>query len=109
MPLHSYVPGSEHNKSAGKVDIKSWIDSVIKATGGTLVGAPAKASSPKGGSVATALVKSDPSNGKFAIKDKDTAMAAAFAYLRANGAFPEDNDDDSDDMIFGDDDNLDDY
>ena len=31
------------------------------------------------------------------------AMAAAFAYLRSKGAFPEDNDDDSDDMIFGDD------
>ena len=36
-------------------------------------------------------------------------MAAAFTFLRSKGAFPEDNDDDSDDMVFGDDDNLDDY
>ena len=37
-------------------------------------------------------------------------MAAAFAFLRSKGAFPEDNDDDDDDdMIFGDDTNLDDY
>ena len=42
-------------------------------------------------------------------KDKDLAMAAAFTFLREKGAFPEDDGDDSDDMIFGDDDNLDDY
>ena len=47
--------------------------------------------------------------GKFALKDKDAAMAAAFTFLRSKGAFPEDDGDDSDDMIFGDDDNLEDY
>ena len=45
----------------------------------------------------------------FALKDKDAAMAAAFAFLRTKGAFPEDDGDDSDEMVFGDDDNLDDY
>ena len=40
---------------------------------------------------------------------RQRAMAAAFAFLRTKGAFPEDDGDDSDDMIFGDDDNLDDY
>ena len=38
----------------------------------------------------TAVVVSDPSKGKFAIKDKDTAMAAAFNFLRSKDAFPED-------------------
>ena len=61
------------------------------------------------GTVIVAVCKSDPDNGKFALKDKDAAMAAAFAFLRSKGAFPEDDGDDSDDMIFGDDDNLDDY
>ena len=61
------------------------------------------------GNIVCAVVKSDPEKGKFALKDKDAAMAAAFAYLRSKGAFPEDDGDDSDDMIFGDDDNLDDY
>ena len=61
------------------------------------------------GKVIVAVCKSDPEKGKFALKDKDAAMAAAFAYLRTKGAFPEDDGDDSDDMIFGDDDNLDDY
>jgi len=109
LAIVAYVPDGSHNKSAGKVDIGAWIASVCKAVGGEIVKAPAAADSPKGGHTAVAVCKSDPSNGKFAIKDKDAAMAAAFAYLRANGAFPEDNDDDSDDMIFGDDDNLDDY
>ena len=33
-------------------------------------------------------------------------MAAAFGFLRSKGAFPEDDGDDSDDMIFGDDDSA---
>jgi len=61
------------------------------------------------GKVVVAVAKSNPEAGKFALKDKDAAMAAAFGYLRSVGAFPEDDGDDSDDMIFGDDDNLEDY
>jgi hypothetical protein len=40
---------------------------------------------------------------------QDTAMAAAFAYLREHGAFPDDDDDDDDEVCFGDDafDNID--
>ena len=38
------------------------------------------------------------------VKDKDAAMAAAFAFLRENGAFPEDTgDSDDDECCFGDD------
>ena len=109
LAIVAYVPADEHNKSASKVDIQKWIDEVCKATGATVTKPPAAANSPKGGKFATAVCKSDPSAGKFAIKDKDTAMAAAFQFLRSVGAFPEDDGDDSDDMIFGDDDNLDDY
>ena len=54
-------------------------------------------------------IAADADKGKFPLKDKDSAMAASFAFLRSKGAFPEDDGDDSDDMIFGDDDNLDDY
>ena len=57
-----------------------------------------------------AKIPGNPDKGKFPLKDKDAAMAAAFDYLRKHGAFPEDDgDDDDDEMIFGDDDNLDDY
>jgi len=125
LAMVAYVPDNEHNKSAEKVDVGAWMDDVCakvgavvekkafkttslipnSKTGDLLTGTTGKIS----GKVVTAVAKSNPEAGKFALKDKDLAMAAAFAYLRAKGAFPEDNDDDSDDMIFGDDDNLDDY
>merc|ERR1719502_2372389 len=74
-----------------------------KRTGDILTGTPGKIK----GKIVVAVAKSDPEKGKFALKDKDAAMAAAFAFLRSKGAFPEDDGDDSDDMVFGDDDNLD--
>merc|ERR1719152_691171 len=76
-----------------------------KRTGDILSGEPAKIK----GKIVVAVAKADPDKGKFPLKDKDAAMAASFTYLRSKGAFPEDNDEDSDEMIFGDDDTLDDY
>ena len=121
------MPANEFNKSAEEVDVTAWLTDVLskvggdvtkpaavttsvipdKKTGSIIDGSPSKGKI--NGKVMVAVCKSDPEKGKFALKDKDAAMAAAFAFLRAQGAFPEDNDDDSDDMIFGDDDNLDDY
>jgi len=125
LAMVAYVPADEHNKSASKVDVSKWMEdvcakvgaSVTKTayattsmipnakTGDLLTGTTGKIT----GKVVCAVAKSDPEKGKFALKDKDAAMAAAFAFLRSKGAFPEDDGDDSDDMIFGDDDNLDDY
>merc|ERR1719502_570770 len=102
----AYVPA----KKASVIDAAEWMQEVLSCVGGTvMMRPPAPADSPEGGLVVEAAVKADPDNGKFALKDKDVAMAAAFAFLRSKGAFPEDDGDDSDDMIFGDDDNLDDY
>jgi hypothetical protein len=110
LALVAYVPDKAHNKSAEKVDVAEWMTSVLKAVGGTvMMKPPAPATSPAGGAYVIAVIKGDKEAGKFPLKDKDAAMAAAFSYLRSKGAFPEDNDDDSDEMIFGDDDNLDDY
>jgi hypothetical protein len=44
---------------------------------------PTPADSPEGGLVACAIVTGDPDANKFPIKDKDTAMASAFAFLRS--------------------------
>ena len=105
LAIVGYVPEDK----LAKVGIEAWMEAVCEAVGGTVEGAPAKAASPNGGLVASAVVLSDADKGKFALKDKDAAMAAAFAHLRSKGAFPDDDGDDSDDMVFGDDDNLDDY
>ena len=106
LAIVAYVPKDK----AEKVDAVEWMTEVLAACGGTVMMSPPQAAdSPDGGLTVEGVVKADPENGKYAIKDKDLAMAEAFTFLRSKGAFPEDNGDDSDDMIFGDDDNLDDY
>ena len=105
LAMVAYVPAG----SAEKVLLADWLHHVCAAVQGEVASPPAAAESPDGGLVASAVVKANADAGKFPLKDKDTAMAAAFAFLRSKGAFPEDNDDSDDDMIFGDDCNLDDY
>ena len=106
LAIVAYVPKPEANKSADKIDVTAWIESVCAAVGGKITNPKASANTipEHGGFVAEAIVLSDPEAGKFALKDKDAAMAAAFAYLREHGAFPEDEgDDDDDEPCFGDD------
>jgi len=130
LAMVAYVPTKEFNKSADKVDVTAWMDDVCKNVSGKVVkkATPVVSLVPNKrtgaietdrkivategkikGTIVTAVVKSDPEKGKFALKDKDAAMAAAFAFLRSKDAFPADDGDDSDDMIFGDDDNFDDF
>jgi hypothetical protein len=109
LALVAYVPDAEHNKSASKIDVQVWMDHVLKTVGGgKVLTAKKAANSPKGGHIVVACIPADPEKGKFPLKDKDSAMAAAFGFLRQHDAFPEDKDS-SDEMVFGDDDNLDDY
>lgn len=82
LAIVAYVPDGEHNKSAGNVDVQLWTETVCAAVAGKIVKPAAPAKSPKGGKVVVAVVASDPDKGKFAIKDKDAAMAAAFGFLR---------------------------
>lgn len=99
LAMVAYVP----DVTAAKVPIAEWIGAVAKEVKADIIVQPTKADSPDGGHVACAVVKADPDAGKFPLKDKDTAMAAAFAFLRSKDAFPEDNDDDDDEVCFGDD------
>ena len=123
LALVAYVPDDEFNKSASKVDVGAWMDHVLgaiggvvtkkatpvisqipdKKTGDVLAGTNGKIK----GKVVVAVAKADAEKGKFPLKDKDAAMSAAFQFLRSKGAFPEDDGDESDDMVFGDDDDLD--
>ena len=117
LAIVAYVPKPESNKSSSKVEVTQWIEAVCAAVDGTVTNSKSDAppqfinegkpfECPHGGHFAEAVVVSNPEAGKYAIKDKDTAMAAAFAFLREHGAFPEDTGDDDDDMVFGDDDDL---
>eukprot|EP00967_Tisochrysis_lutea_P090284 scaffold129068_cov23-Tisochrysis_lutea.AAC.1 len=70
------------------VPIAEWIGAVAKEVKADIIVQPTKADSPDGGHVACAVVKADPDAGKFPLKDKDTAMAAAFAFLRSKVHWP---------------------
>lgn len=60
----------------------SSLQHVAASVSGKIVKEATDAESPCGGKVMEAVVAADQENGKFPIKDKDTAMAAAFAFLR---------------------------
>ena len=108
LAMVAYVPEAPL-KNGTKIDISDWGISVCNAVGGKILGGPEKADSPNGGLTLKMSVAADAEKGKFPLKDKDTAMQAAFAYLRSKGAFPEDDgDDDDSECAFGDDafDNL---
>ncbi|EOD08648.1 hypothetical protein EMIHUDRAFT_106019 [Emiliania huxleyi CCMP1516] len=105
LALVAYVPEA----LAEKVSIGEWFLHVCAKVGAEIATELLPAESPDKGMIASAIVKKDADANKFPLKDKDTAMAAAFAFLRSKGAFPEDKDDSEDEMVFGDDCNLDDY
>merc|ERR1719263_2003259 len=96
LAMVGYVPAGDVGKTKeGTVEVTPWMEAVCKAVEGKVVGKAKAAESPNGGHVIEAVVLSDKEKGKFALKDKDAAMAAAF---------PEDTgDSDDDEVCFGDD------
>jgi len=91
LALVAYVP----TELIPKIKANQWLAEVASKVGGEIVGCATEG-------YARATVKADPDNDKFAIKDKDVALEAAFTYLKERECFPEDNDDD-DDYCYGDD------
>jgi len=53
---------------------------------------------------AKATLAKDGEKGLFPLKMKDAAINQAYTYLRSKGLFPEDNEDDDDEMVWGDED-----
>merc|ERR1712187_526768 len=53
---------------------------------------------------AKALITNDPDKNLFVLKLKDSAITFSINYLKKKGLFPDGNDDDDDDYVFGDDD-----
>merc|ERR1712008_185251 len=94
LAIVAYVPEDKIDKC----DSKDWLETVLKTT-------PSKdwkvVESTKGFSVA--VVPTDADNGVFPLKIKEPLIPEANNFLRKLGLFPDD-DDDSDEMVFGDDD-----
>jgi len=95
LAIVCYVP----KQKTDKLLATDWLKELFKSFGdyGEVVGdaEPRKA---------VGICKADSDKGKFPVKMRDEAIAASIAYLRSKGLFPEGGDDDSDEMVFGDDD-----
>jgi hypothetical protein len=80
---------------ADVVPADEWLGTAVKAAGGELHEGATKTH-------ASAVIH--PKEGEFAIKLKDTLIAAALNVLRAKGKLADDSSDSGDEYIFGDDD-----
>lgn len=81
----------------GKINTAEWMKHVVDAIGGKTHGTATE-------EYAEGFVDADVAAGRYTIKMKDDAIAAAVGYLKDRGCFPDKDDDDSDDQCFGDDD-----
>ena len=77
------------------VPANEWLEAAAKSVGGKLH---------DGANTTHASFQMTPKEGEFAIKMKDTFIAAALDVLRKKGKLADDSDSDGDEYIFGDDD-----
>jgi len=91
LAVVAYVPQDKQATLSGK----EWIEAVLGTFGGKLL-----SDSPE---LCTGVVKTDGDKGIFPLKIREPMILESNNFLRKKGLFPEDNDD-SDEMVFGDDD-----
>jgi glutathione S-transferase len=95
LAVIAYVPQA----LAGGLDTKEWLEKVLALFGGEVVSVTSEGKDAK----ACGIVKADSDKGKFPLKMKEPCITEAISFLKAKGLFP-DKDDDSDEIVFGDDD-----
>merc|ERR1719401_1734996 len=94
LAVAAYVPEEKQGKEG--LECKAWLEKVLSLFGGEVV-SEAK-------DVCTGKVMQDGDKGIFPLKIREAMILEANNYLRKLGLFPEDKDDDEDEMVFGDDD-----
>eukprot|EP00929_Paragymnodinium_shiwhaense_P032054 TRINITY_DN1783_c0_g2_i1.p1 TRINITY_DN1783_c0_g2~~TRINITY_DN1783_c0_g2_i1.p1 ORF type:complete len:524 (+),score=188.06 TRINITY_DN1783_c0_g2_i1:205-1776(+) len=92
LGLVAYLPPDLH----GKIDAMEWMQKVVSTFAGEVTKDSTKA-------YARGIIKGNADKGVFPLKIKEPCITEAISYLKSKGLFP-DNDDDSDEMVFGDDD-----
>ncbi len=80
---------------ASVIPANEWLETAVKSIGGNLH---------PGATTTHASAEIKPKEGEFAIKLKDTLIAAALNLLRAKGKLADDSDSSDDEYIYGDDD-----
>eukprot|EP00434_Breviolum_minutum_P034318 symbB.v1.2.030370.t1/scaffold3260.1/size60085/2 len=92
LAVVAYVPPEKQKDLA----CEEWLGAVLATQGGAVV--------MKGASISTGKVQTNADKGVFPLKIREPMIIEANNYLRKKGLFPEDNDDEDDEFVFGDDD-----
>merc|ERR1711920_405252 len=93
LAIVSYVPDDKHSE----LSCEEWLQQVVSQYGG------GKILSTSAGTC-SGSIPADADKGIFPLKIREGLILEANNFLRGKGLFPEDNGDDSDEMVFGDDD-----
>lgn len=93
LAVVAYVPEAKK----GELDAKEWLKKVLDLNGGELSEGATDLH-------AKGFVKADGDKNKFPLKMKEPSITEAISFLKAKGLFPDKDDSDDDDMVFGDDD-----
>merc|ERR1712083_1248212 len=91
LAVAAYVP----DEKQGEISCEEWLKVVLKLQGGEVVST--------GKSLCTGVVKANSDKNIFPLKIREPMIMEANNFLRKKGLFPEDKDD-SDELVFGDDD-----
>jgi len=92
LAVVAYVPDEKQKD----LSCEEWLGAVLATQGGEVL--------KKGASISVGKVKANAEKGVFPLKIREPMIREANDFLRKKGLFPEDNDDDDDECIFGDDD-----
>jgi hypothetical protein len=92
LAVLAYVP----EEKKGECDASAWLQKVLDLHGG-------EKSPGSTDLLAKGFIKADHNKNKFPLKMKEPSITEAIGFLKAKGLFP-DKDDDSDEIVFGDDD-----
>merc|ERR1712070_606971 len=92
LAIVAYVP----KDSQDKLSCEEWLKSVLQNFGGKVANVTAD--------ICQGYVTADGNKNIFPLKIREPMILEANNFLRKKGLFPEDNDSDDDEMVFGDDD-----
>jgi hypothetical protein len=95
VAIMTYVPKAKQ----GECKANEWLQTVAKQ-----IHADAKIEERSTATNATIVIECSADKGLFAIKMKDAAIQGGINYLKERGLFPDKDDDEEDEMVFGDDD-----
>jgi len=92
LAIAAYIPDDKK----GEINPSEWLKKVLDLHGG-------EAAPGASDTYAAGFVKADHNKNKFPLKMKEPSITEGITYLKTKGLFP-DKDDDSDEIVFGDDD-----